>query len=121
MSAVVTFIGASISALGSVSGLPVGVGVFGALVAAGGALWSSGERSEFERALRKKSEEIADLNRQIAASVTGGDSFCYLEFGSLGVAEPNMAILMLLHKGKYPMYEVGGYMVSCGTCGSGPA
>jgi hypothetical protein len=110
MSAVVTFIGASISALGSMSGLPVGVVVFGALVAAGGALWSSTERTRFERESKEKSEEIADLNRQIAASVTGGDSFCYLQLSSLGVDSANTAILTLVHGGAYPLYEVGFYM-----------
>jgi hypothetical protein len=78
ISAVVTFIGASISALGSVSGLPASVVVLGALVAASGALWASSERTRFERGLRERSDEIARLNREIAASVTGGD-FQHLE------------------------------------------
>lgn len=111
ISAVVVFVGASISALSSVSGMPAAVVVFGALVAAGGALWSSGERAQFEGELREKSDEIARLNREIMHSVTGGDSFCYLQFVSLGVSEPNTAILTLMHRGKYPSYEVGGYMV----------
>jgi hypothetical protein len=110
MSAMVTFVGAFISALGGVSGMPAFVVVFGALVAAGGALWSSGERVEFERGLREKSDEIADLNRQIAASVTGGDSFPYLTFASLGIAGPNAAILTLLNKSEHPLYEVNGYI-----------
>jgi len=75
-------------------GLPAIVVLVGVLITAIGAFLSSSERTDFERELRKKSDEIAALNRQIAASVTGGDSFCYVQFGSLGVAEPNTAILM---------------------------
>jgi hypothetical protein len=120
VSAVLAMLGAVVSAAGGLwafvyenqsVGLPAIVVLIGALITASSTFWSSSERTEFERELRGRSDEIAALNRQIAASVTGGDSFCYVEFGSLGVAEPNTAILMLLHKGTYPMYEVGGYMV----------
>jgi exonuclease V gamma subunit len=36
------------------------------------------ERLHYERELRAKSDEIAALSKNIAASVTGGDSFCYV-------------------------------------------
>jgi hypothetical protein len=45
-------------------GVPAIVVLFGALISAVGALWSSGERTEFERELRKSSDEIARLNRE---------------------------------------------------------
>jgi hypothetical protein len=50
------------------------------------------------------------LNRQIAASVTGGDGFPCLTFASLLVAGPNSAILTLLNQGEHPLYEVNGYI-----------
>lgn len=58
-----------------------------------------------------RSEEIAKLNETIAASVTGGDSFCYLMLASLGVSSPNGAILTIVHQGNYPLYDVGIRMV----------
>jgi len=87
-------------------GLPAIVVLVGALITAIGALWSSSERTEFERALRDRSDEIAALNRQIAASVTGGDSFCYVQVSSPDDAGVNTATLMLLHQGEYPLYNV---------------
>ena len=38
-------------------------------------LKSASQRAQFESELRSKSDEIASLNREIAASITGGDSF----------------------------------------------
>lgn len=87
-------------------GSPAVVVVVGAFITAGGALWSSSERTKFERELRDRSDEIADLNRKIAASVTGGDSFCYAAMGSVGVAGENAALLMVVHQGEYPLYDV---------------
>ncbi|HLA38048.1 MAG TPA: hypothetical protein VJZ02_06255 [Candidatus Brocadiales bacterium] len=78
----------------------------GAIIAATGAMWASSKQAQFERELRAKSDEIADLNRTIVASVTGGDSFCYLVF-SLGDGTTNMPPLVLVHQGKYPLYDVG--------------
>lgn len=69
------------------------------------------ERLRYEQELRakteelaRKSDEIASLNRTIAGSVTGGDSFVYLSFA----IEPNSnnASLSLTHRGKYPVFDV---------------
>jgi hypothetical protein len=67
-------------------------------------LKETGERLRYERELRIKADEIADLNRTIAGSVTGGDSFIYLAF----TPEPNSnnAMLSLLHRGKFPVFDV---------------
>ncbi len=116
ISAVITYLGAAVSAFGAVwvfvlEGSQYEVWavimiLFGALISAGGALWSSGERTKFERELRDRSDEIASLNREIAASVTGGESFCYLAMASLGVAETNTAILTIVQQGEYPLYDI---------------
>jgi hypothetical protein len=58
--------------------------------------------------LRKKSDIVAELNRDIALSVIGGDSYCYLEIGN---RDDNGAILMVIHQGKYPLYDVNIRMV----------
>lgn len=118
ISAVVTYLGALISAYGALwtfleENQYVGgavVVLLGALISAGGALWSSGERTKFEHELRERSDEIAQLNREIAASVTGGDSFCYLAMASLGVAEANTAILTIVQQGEYPLYDISLYI-----------
>lgn len=66
----------------------------------------SGQQSAaFERDLRTKSDEIAALNREIAQTVTGGDSYCYLMvFPPSGTH--NTCDLMAMTKGKYPVYDV---------------
>ncbi len=109
-SAVVTFSGAVVGVIGGVLELPTIVIVSGGLIAAGGALWSTIEREQFEHELRLKSDEIADLNRKIAASVTGGDSFCFLTLGTWDNV-PDRALLMVNHQGEYPLYDVAIRMV----------
>lgn len=104
--AVIVFVGASISAAGALwialsekrRGLKAIAIFVGAFISAAGALWASGQQAQFERELRVKSDDIA-------ASITGGDSFCYLWFVS-GGGSPNEPILMLIHQGKYPLYDV---------------
>jgi hypothetical protein len=61
------------------------------------------EIAQAQRDLRFKSDEIAELNRTIAASVTGGDSFCYIDMSSYGA---NEALLMLVHQGRFPLYDI---------------
>ncbi|MGB2690646.1 MAG: hypothetical protein WBC36_16825, partial [Desulfobacterales bacterium] len=60
----------------------------------------------------KLSQEIAELaktnanlNKEIAGSLTGGDSFCYL-MPILSFTEANTLAFNLNHFGKYPMYDV---------------
>jgi hypothetical protein len=116
---VITYLGAAVSAYGAVwvfleenqyvGGAAVVI-LVGALISAGGALWSYGEwsygeRTKFEHELREKSNEIAELNRRIASSVTGGDSFCYLSIGSIN-DQTNVSMLTVVHQGEYPLYDV---------------
>lgn len=76
----------------------------GALVAAIGGWWSAlrqeglrteaaEQRVKFEQELRVKSDEIAELNRKIAASVTGGDGFCYLLLNGYGEGDGGTLIV----------------------------
>ena len=79
--------------------------LIGAFIAAAGAFWASLEQAQFERVLRTKSDEIAQLNTKIASAVTGGDSFCYLDL-AIGDGTTNTPALMLVHQGEYPVYDV---------------
>ncbi len=82
---------------------PAALIFIGVIISAIGALWASSEQTKSERELRRKSEEIAKLNREIVASVTGGDSFCYL-IELLG--DPNRPFRCVNHQGQYPLYDV---------------
>ncbi|MHC4277591.1 MAG: hypothetical protein ACYSWY_08925 [Planctomycetota bacterium] len=87
--------------------------LIGAFIAAAGAFWASLEQAKFERVLRTKSDEIAQLNTKIASAVTGGDSFCYLDL-AIGDGTTNTPALMLVHQGEYPVYDVSVRIVDCG-------
>jgi len=54
--------------------------------------------------LRKKSDDVAKMSKKIAASVTGGDSFCYIRPILFKSNMPSN--LLILHKGKYPMQQI---------------
>jgi len=112
---------------------PAIVILFGGLLSIAGGLWSgqnqtkSAElRAQFEHDLRAKSDEIAQksedlvklnreiatksdqissLNQEIAASVTGGNEFVYLD--PLLAEEQNRIFLIIVHDGRYPIYDVG--------------
>ena len=58
-----------------------------------------------QRKLSEKSDDISNLNKTIAATVTGGESFCFLSpdpaFGKI-----NTINFSLMTHGKYPLYDV---------------
>lgn len=64
------------------------------------------EAQDLYRQLAEKSNEIARLNREVAKSITGGNSFCYLAL-TLGGGETNTPNIVFVHKGRYPLYDVG--------------
>ena len=76
----------------------------GATLSAIGAIWASNNRAGFERELRAKSEEIATLNKRIAETVTGGDSYCQLILGPR--IDRDRVSVMLIHKGEHPLYDL---------------
>lgn len=89
---------------------PPGLIFIGAMLAGIGALWASRQQTEFERHLRGKSDQIAELNREIANIVTGGDSFCYVTIASLD-PKTNRGILTVVHQGGHPIYDVSARIV----------
>lgn len=52
----------------------------------------------------KLSSELSVINKEIAATVTGGESFCYL-FPSSPYGKSNTIDFKLHHMGKYPVYD----------------
>ena len=69
---------------------------------------SANQRARFETELRSKSEEIAALNREIAASVTGGDSFpiaMYRPPIDARINDPNILSVDIRVEGKYPIFD----------------
>jgi hypothetical protein len=76
--------------------------LLGALFSTVGAIWASQRQAASEAELRKKSEEITELNKQTAASVIGGDSFAYMAF----LLQFDVPRLILFHEGNYPLYDV---------------
>lgn len=83
---------------------PAIVVAIGAVIAVIGAFWASVEQSRSQKQLSGKNEEIANLNRQIAQTITGGDSYCYVEFShNAGFDYP---FLKLIQVGDYPLYDI---------------
>ncbi|MBA3833178.1 MAG: hypothetical protein H0X34_15050 [Chthoniobacterales bacterium] len=91
----------------------------GALLGAWGALKASSARAEFEHKLGVKSEEtaeqsnkiaqknaeIAELNQQIAATLSGGDNYSYVQIAP-PVQNSNVCEVYLINRGAYPVYDV---------------
>ncbi len=121
--ALLVVIGASITAVSSFA-LPDGKSrkalVFlGTALSIAGGFWASGQQAisqhenqqkseeivQAQKDLKLKSEEIVELNKQIVAAVTGGDSFAYIRLVFIGRADTTPR-LTLIHQGKYPLYEL---------------
>jgi len=51
-------------------GAPAVLMLIGALISAAGAIWAAQQQTISEKELRQKSDEIAELNKQIASSIT---------------------------------------------------
>lgn len=60
--------------------------------------------AENQRQLRKKSDEIAVINQNIVAQVTGGDS--HGELLAFYPGKDNIVDIFFLNDGKYPLYDV---------------
>ena len=83
-------------------GTPAVVMLIGALISAAGAILAAQQQAISEKELRQKSDEIAELNRQIASSITGGDSFAYI----VPMFLDNSIVLSVIHQGKHPLYDL---------------
>lgn len=82
---------------------PSSIALIGAVLVALGAFWSASQSHKFETEVKQKNEEIKKLNEYILSTVTGGNSFCVLNF--LIDTSKNIR-LAIVQKGEYPVYEV---------------
>jgi len=55
--------------------------------------------------LTTRNDKIQELNNFILSSITGGDSFCYLDIIPLRETK-DKARLVVRHKGQYPLYDL---------------
>ena len=85
--------------------LPVVITVIGLVISGIGALWADGKQARTEQNLLNKSEEIARLNQELANSVIGGDSFCYLTVGNIDHVK-NIGMFAVIHQGEHNLYDV---------------
>jgi hypothetical protein len=83
-------------------------------------LKSQNEVIEAQRELVNKSDQIAQLNKEIAASVTGSGEFAYLAPLLAGDAQQHRLFLIVKHTGKYPIYDVGFRVLDLRVGGSKP-
>lgn len=79
--------------------------ICGALLAARQQVKAAEQRTQYERELKEKAEENAKLSREIAASVTGGDTFAYL-LPAPHLSSKNQVTFLLNRDGDYPLYDV---------------
>jgi hypothetical protein len=87
---------------------PPGLILLGVVISGIGAFWAAFQQADVERELRLRSDKIAELSHNTLSSVTGGDSFCYLQFMDL---QPGSGNLMAVHKGEHPIYDVEARIV----------
>ena len=76
--------------------------LLGGLVGAIGAFWQSQARADFNRQLAAKNQEIADITNRTLVSVTGGDSFVYLE----PLRRYGRVTYFLRQSGTHPTFDV---------------
>lgn len=85
---------------------PAGVILIGAIIVAIGGFLASVNNTANQKKLQDQSEEISKLNEFIAASVTGGDTYPYINV-SFDSTPRGLIIFRLMSEGKYPLYDIG--------------
>jgi hypothetical protein len=84
------------------------------VIVAFGTFWAAWRQSNFNAAIREKNEEIARLQHEAAAAITGGDSFAWVAFSivaangspvnAFAMPEDLLLVPNFHHVGKYPLY-----------------
>ena len=77
----------------------------GLVLTAIGGIWSAHQQAISEKELNKKSDEIAELNKQIASSITGGDNFVDI-YPIIDLGTPEQLSLMLINSNETPLFDV---------------
>lgn len=93
-------------------GGPAALVLVGALISGLGAYWAARQSSAKNREiveLSKKnaalSAEIAEMNKEALASITGGDSYLYTSF-IIGDGLANRCLVAFANDGRFPLYDV---------------
>ena len=86
------------------------ISVVGVVISGIGAFLASQQQTSSALNLLNKSEEIARLNQELANSVIGGDSFCYLNVANIDSVK-NIGIFVVVHRGKDPLYDLNAMIV----------
>lgn len=81
----------------------------GATISILGAFWTSQRQLMSSEELRKKSDEIVELNKYIVEAITGGNSFAYFDLTFTKEKSPTP---VLIHKGEHPLYELAVRIVN---------
>jgi hypothetical protein len=87
---------------------PAGLTFLGVVISAIGVAWTAIKQSEFEHELRVRSDKIAELSQDALYSVTGGTSFCYIQFQDI---MPGAGQVIVVHHGTHPIYDVEARIV----------
>lgn len=77
----------------------------GLVLTAIGGIWSAHQQAISEKELNKKSDEIAELNKQIASSITGGDNFVDI-YPIIDLGTPEQLSFMLINSNETPLFDV---------------
>lgn len=93
--------------------LPYILIVIGGILSAIGGIWLSHistrevkhELQTVKTELTTKNDKIQELNNFILSSITGGDSFCYVDIGSISQTNDH-GFLVVVQQGKYPLYDL---------------
>jgi hypothetical protein len=65
--------------------------------------------TELQKQLVASTAKITELSQQNIYSLTGGDSYCYLRFPTF---TPTGGLPIVIHKGKFPLYDVEARIVN---------
>lgn len=77
----------------------------GLILTAIGGIWSAHQQAISEKELNKKSDEIAELNKQIASSITGGDNFVDI-YPIIDLGAPEQLNFLLINSKETPLFDV---------------
>ena len=81
------------------------ISVVGVVISGIGAFRASQQQTSSALNLLNKSEEIARLNQELANSMSGGDSYCYLGISPIN-PKTNTGWFYVIPQGEYNLYDV---------------
>ncbi len=77
----------------------------GLIVLAAG-FWVGIDQNKSTTKIHNQGKQIIDLASELKHWTTGADSFCYYHYGNFAASPKNKILRMLVHVGRYPIYEI---------------